>query len=81
MAQRIVRIDLADRPYVLTFHASGLTYRMTADDARRLVAGNAVTFATRNRITLQPDGHFGATLRPATVGGGSAFHVVREVAR
>lgn len=75
MAKRT--ITAAARPFLLTFHASGQTYPLTAEEAQRLLDEYPAVTATRNRVVLP--GHNTSnpaersTLRPATAGGGPAF--------
>jgi hypothetical protein len=73
----MTKITAINRPFVLTFHATGQSYPLTAEDAQRLLDEYPAVTATRNRVVLQ--GHNTAsakertTLRPATLGGGPAF--------
>jgi hypothetical protein len=76
-----MRVYTVARPYVLTFHGSGHSYPLTSEEAQRLIEGNPVVRATRNRVILQ-GGNDGkpynrTTLRPATLGGGIAFRIER----
>lgn len=74
-----MRIYTAERPYLLTFHSSGHTYRLSSEEAQRLLDAYPAVRATRNRVILP--GHNTSrveersTLRPATVGGGPAFRI------
>ncbi len=69
------------RPYLLTFHSSGHTYPLTSAEAQRLIDEYPAISATRNRVILV--GHNSSkaydrtTIRPATLGGGIAFEVIR----
>jgi hypothetical protein len=70
------------RPFLLTFHATGTTYRLTSNEAQRLLDEYPAVSATRNRVVLPghntADPKQRATLRPATLGGGPAFIVKRD---
>ncbi len=70
-------IAVADRPYLLTFHATGATYPLTANDVRRLLEEYPVLKVTRNRLLLPGHNTSRAsercTIRAATLGGGPAF--------
>lgn len=72
-----MKIQTVDRPYVLTFLATGTSYPLTAEDAQRLLDGYPAVTATRNRVVLQghntPDPKQRTVLQPATKGGGPAF--------
>ena len=76
------KIVATDRPYILTFHASGHSYPLTSEEAQRLIDAYPVRTATRNRVVLH--GHNSShaynrtTIRPATLGGGPAFIVTTE---
>lgn len=76
-----MRITAIRRPFLLTFHSSGHSYPLTAEEAQRLLDEYPAISATRNRVVLQ--GHNSGkaidrtTIRPATVGGGPAFVVER----
>lgn len=75
----MTRITATQRPFVLTFHASGHSYALTSEEAQRLLDEYPAVTATKNRVVLP--GHNTsraserATLRPATLGGGPAFIV------
>jgi len=76
-----MKILAAQRPFILTFHASGHSYPLTADEAQRLLDEYPAVRATRNKVVL-PGHNTGraserATLRPATIGGGPAFFIER----
>ena len=79
----MTKISTVDRPYILTFHASGHSYPLTSTEAQRLIDEYPSVTATRNRVVLQ--GHntthaSGRTsIRPATIGGGPAFIVERSL--
>ena len=64
------------RPYVITF-AHGHSYPLTSGEAQALIGSYPVVRATRNAVTLRSDGNGNAIIRPATLGGGAAFEVVR----
>ena len=76
-----MNVNTVSRPYLLTFHSSGHSYPATSEEAQRLIDGNPVVTATRNKVVLQGDGGGSwlhrVTLRPATRGGGPAFVVTR----
>jgi hypothetical protein len=75
------RIYTVNRPYVLTFAATGQAYPLTSEDAQRLIEEYPAITATRYRVVLQ--GHNSArasdrtTITPATRGGGPAFVIDR----
>jgi len=62
-----------NRPYVLTFHTSGHSYPLSADDTQRLLDNYPALRATRYQVTLRGDDGTRSTIRPATRGGGPAF--------
>jgi hypothetical protein len=72
-------IDVADRPYIITFRASGHSYPLSAEEARRLLDNYPVVSASRNRLvfpghnTSRPSER--SEVRPATRGGGPAFTI------
>jgi hypothetical protein len=76
-----MRITAVERPFLLTFHASGHTYPLTSSECQRLLDEYPAVVATRNRVVLP--GHNTArvaersTIRPATLGGGPAFIIER----
>jgi hypothetical protein len=74
-------ITAIDRPFVVTFLATGTSYPMAADECQRLLNEYPAVTATRNRVVLHghntPDPRRRVVIRPATVGGGPAFVVVR----
>jgi hypothetical protein len=74
-----MRITAAQRPFVLTFRATGQSYPLTAIEAQRLLDEYPAVKATRNRVVLQghntSDPKQRTTLHPATLGGGPAFTV------
>lgn len=77
-----MKITAAARPFALTFHCSGHTFPITAEEAQRLLDEQGIHRATRNRVVFH--GHNTsraierATLRPATLGGGPAFTIDRR---
>lgn len=77
MKNETKRIIAAQRPFVLTFHATGASYPLTSDDAQRLLDEYPAVSMTRNRVILPGHNTSRAsercTLRPATIGGGLAF--------
>lgn len=76
-----MKITATARPFVLTFLGTGTSYRLTAEEAQRLLDEYPAVTATRNKVVLQ--GHNSAkaydrtVLRPATRGGGPAFEIQR----
>ncbi len=76
-----MKITVIDRPFLLTFHATGTTYRVTSDEVRNLLAEYPVIRATRNRLVLPGHNTTRASERvsivPATRGGGPAFVITR----
>jgi len=70
---RTITPTLADRPYILTFGATGAAFPISADDARRLVAEYPVVAMTAGRLTLRADDGARCYITPATLGGGPAF--------
>ena len=80
-----MKITASQRPFVLTFHASGHSYPLSADEAQRLLDEYPAVKASRNRVVL-PGHNTGrvaerSTLRPATLGGGPAFILEQESSR
>jgi hypothetical protein len=77
----MAKIYTVQRPYTLTFLATGTAYPLTSDEAQRLLDEYPAVRASRNRVVLQ--GHNTAdpqqrtVLTPATHGGGPAFIVSR----
>ena len=71
------RITATERPYVLTFHATGRSYPLTSDDAQRLLDEYPAVSVAANRVVLPghntSDRAQRCTLQPATRGGGPAF--------
>ena len=74
-----MKIHVTDRPYTLTFHASGHSYPLSSTEAQRLIDEYPAHYASRHRVVLvghnTPDPKQRTTIRPATRGGGSAFVV------
>ena len=74
-------ITTVSRPYLLTFVSSGHSYPLTSEDAQRLLDEYPAVTATKTRVVLQGHNTCRASertiLRPATLGGGPAFIVVR----
>lgn len=70
-----MKIQTVSRPYIMTFRATGTSYRLTSDDAQRAINEYPVVSATRNRVIL--DAQQRVIIRPATVGGGPAFLIER----
>lgn len=75
-----MKISVVERPYTLTFHSSGHSYPLTSEEAQRLLDEYPAVTATRNKVVLV--GHNSSkavdrsSIRPATLGGGSAFIIV-----
>jgi hypothetical protein len=76
-----MRITALDRPFTLTFRATGQSYPLTRDEAQRLLDEYPAVIATANRVVLPghntSDPAQQCTIRPATLGGGPAFVVER----
>lgn len=70
---RLSGIVVADRPYVLTFPATGTSYPATSEDVRCLLAEYPVRFVNGTTVRLRADDGQRVTIRPATLGGGAAF--------
>lgn len=70
-------ITAVDRPFLLTFHASGHTYPLTSTEAQRLLDEYPAVRATKYRVVLTghntSDPQQRCTITPATRGGGPAF--------
>lgn len=79
---KITSIQTVDRPYTLTFHASGHTYPLTSVEAQRLLDAYPAVQASEYRVILQghntPDRAQRSTIRPATLGGGPAFVITKQ---
>lgn len=73
------RVHVQQRPYVLTFVDTGQSYRLTSDEAERLVQSEVILYASRNLVKFERHNStgVGSILRAATVGGGPAFIVER----
>lgn len=72
-----MKITVADRPYMLHFHATGTAYPLSADEVRNLLREYPVLRFQRNRLLL-PGHNTGdraqrVSIRPATLGGGASF--------
>jgi hypothetical protein len=76
-----MKITAADRPFILTFIATGTSYPLTSTEAQRLLDEYPAIRATRNSVTLHGHNTSSAQertiIRPATLGGGSAFTIER----
>lgn len=76
-----MRIFAVERPFILTFHASGHSHLLTSEEAQRLLDANPVVRATKHRVVFHghntPNPAERSTLRPATLGGGPAFLIER----
>lgn len=71
-----MRVQTTERPYILLF-ASGNQYRLTSEEAQRLIDSYPVVEASRNQVSLRGDDGTVSKLTPATIGGGNAFEVTR----
>jgi len=58
-------ITVTPRPYLLTF-ANGHAYRLSSDEAQRLLDNYPAISATRRRVVLRGDDGSRSTLIPAT---------------
>jgi hypothetical protein len=76
------KITAVQRPFILTFHATGTSYPLSSDEVQRLLDEYPAVTATRNRVVLQGHNTSRASertsIRPATLGGGPAFIVEKE---
>lgn len=72
-----MKITATERPYVLTFRASGHSYTLTSEEAQRLLDEYPAVSAKPNHVVLPGHNTSCAAercdLRPATIGGGRAF--------
>lgn len=66
-------IDIADRPYHLSFRATRSVFPLSAEEARRLVDNYPLVELKANRLTLRGDDGLLCDIRPATLGGGRSF--------
>jgi hypothetical protein len=77
-----IKVTAAPRPYLLTFLATGTTYQLSSDEAQTLLDQYPAVTATRNKVVLHGHNSSRASdrtvLRPATLGGGSAFTIEHE---
>lgn len=74
-----MKIRTVDRPYTLTFVATGQSYPLTSEEAQRLLDVQYVISATRNRVVFyETNSKRRVVLLPATRGGGVAFIIERE---
>ena len=77
-----MKITAAQRPFIMTFHSSGHSYPLTAEETQRLLDEYPAHTATCNRVVLvghnstQP--YDRTTIKPATIGGGKAFTIERS---
>lgn len=74
-----MKVNAVNRPYTLTFRATGTSYLLTSEEVQRLLDEYPVISATRNHVVL-PGHNTGdaaqrCDIRPATRGGGPAFTV------
>lgn len=70
-------VQIARRPYLLTFPATGTTYPVSAEEVDRLAAEYPVVNVSAFRLTLRADDGQHCQIRPATLGGGLAFTVTK----
>lgn len=72
-----MKITAVQRPFILTFLATGTSYPLTSEEAQRLLDGYPAHSATKYKVVLQghntPDPKQRTVLRPAARGGGPAF--------
>jgi len=72
-----MRATPVQRPFVITFHATGTSYPLTPEEVSRLLDEYPLIYASKYRVILPghntPDSRQRVTIRPATVGGGPAF--------
>lgn len=72
-----MKITTVQRPYTLTFLATGTSYPLTSEGAQRLLDEYPAHSATKYKVVLEghntPDPKQRTVLRPATRGGGPAF--------
>jgi hypothetical protein len=77
----MTKITAVQRPFILTFRATGTSYPLTSAEAQNLLDEYPAVSATRNHVVLPghntPDAKQRVDLRPATRGGGPAFIVGR----
>jgi hypothetical protein len=72
-----MKITAVNRPFILTFHASGHSYPLTSEEVQRYLDEYPAVSASKYRVVLP--GHNTSrieersTIRPATRGGGPAF--------
>jgi hypothetical protein len=71
------RIRTTNRPYVLTFLVTGQSYRLTSEEAQRLLDTYFIVKQTRTHVVLMGDQRM--ILQSATLDGGEAF--VTEVSK
>ena len=74
-----VNVEIARRPYILTFE-HGRSYPISSEEVRRLIDNYPITRFRRNELCLRGDGDPGIRSRiaPATLGGGDAFTRVTQ---
>ena len=74
------RIVAAERPFCLTFLATGTSYPLSQVEAQRLLDEYPAVTVRANRVVLHghntSDPHERVVLQPATLGGGPAFQKV-----
>lgn len=71
------KVRALERPFHLTFLATGTTYPLTSEEAQRLLDEYPILEASRNRAVLRADDGHKTVITPATLGGGAAFEVTR----
>jgi hypothetical protein len=59
-------ITVTPRPYLLTFAASGHTYRLSSEETQRLLDNYPAVSATPRRVVLRGDDGNLSVIRPAT---------------
>lgn len=69
-------ITATARPFLITFVASRDSFLLTSEEAQRLLDADTIVRATVRRVQLTGAGG-SYYLQPATLGGGSAFIIVK----
>lgn len=76
-----MKITAAQRPFIITFCATGTSYPMSSEEAQRLLDEYPAFKASKYRVTLHGhntrDPKQRVIIRPATLGGGIAFTIER----
>lgn len=77
----MLKITACQRPFLLTFLATGTTYPLTTEETQRILDEYPAVKATKYRVILQghntSDPRQRTVIQPATRGGGPAFIVSR----